>query len=232
MRDSYLREWDATVESVKDGKFVVLDRTAFFPKGGGLPWDTGVMKRAGDGQEFKVVFTGKFDGVISHEVDAPGLQAGDKVHCSLDWERRYKLMRSHTATHTLCAVINRETKALITGNQLDVDKCRVDFSVEDFDRERFQQQVAKANEELAKNAPVKTYFVKREQAMAEPSLIKLADVSHFPPGEELRIVEITGIDKQIDGGPQVANTSEVGTIEIAGYENKGKANRRIYFILK
>jgi misacylated tRNA(Ala) deacylase len=230
MKDSYLREWDAVVDSAKDGKYVVLDRTAFFPKGGGLQCDTGAMKRGDD--VFKVVFVGKFDGIISHEVDKPGLQKGDKVHCSLDWERRYKMMRSHTALHTLCAVINSETKALITGNQIDVDKIRVDFSLDDFDRELFQKHAAKANEELRKNAAVKISFMKREEAMADPSLVKLADVSHFPAGEELRIVEIAGIDKQIDGGPQVANTSEVGIIEITGYENKGKANRRLYFVLK
>ena len=136
LQDSYLKESDAEVVSVKDGKYVVLDQTIFYPKGGGQPWDTGKMIYGSD--VYNVIYVGKFGGKISHELDKPGLISGEKVHCVLNWERRYRLMRNHTAAHTLAAILVKKTGALITGNQLEEDKVRFDFSLEDFDREIFK----------------------------------------------------------------------------------------------
>ena len=224
-----MRECDATVVSVKDGKFVVLDQTVFYPKGGGQPHDTGRMLR--DGEVFGVVFVGKFSGEISHEVDRAGLKAGDRVHCALDWERRYQLMRSHTAAHVFASMLCNGTGALVTGNQLDVDKVRFDFSLERFEPQVLEEYVAKANDLFRTDAPVKWYELPRDEALKIPGVVKMAEA--FPPNiPRLRIVEIVDVDRQADGGTHVRSLREVGQIEVLKTENKGKNNRRVYFVLR
>jgi len=228
LEDSYLKEFDAAVVSVKDEKYVVLDQTAFYPKGGGQPWDTGKILK--DNESFKVVFVGKFSGEVSHEVDRAGLKNGDKVHCVLDWERRYKLMRSHTAAHLFASLLCTGTGALVTGNQLEEDKTRFDFSLETFSPEILEEYVGKANEYLRKDIPVKWYELPREEALKIPGVVKMAEA--FPPDiPRLRIVEIVGVDRQADGGTHVKNLREVGQIKLLKTENKGKYNRRVYFQL-
>ncbi len=227
MGNCYIKEWDAEVKEVNQDKFIVLNPVNFYPKGGGLVWDTGriIDER---GNEYNVIYSGKFNGVVSVEVDRAGLKPGDKVHCVLDWERRYKLMRLHTAVHVLAAVINKRTGALITGNNLDPEKSRMDFNLENFDKDAFMEYVEEANKILAEGHPVKIYFLPKEEAMKIPGIVKLA--SKMPPDvEELRIVEIEGVDIQADGGPHVANTRECGEIKVLKFENKGKNNRRVYF---
>jgi misacylated tRNA(Ala) deacylase len=227
LRNSYLKEFEATVTEV-NGKYVILDKTNFYPSSGGQLNDTGTIIK--NGEEFKVVFVGKFDGKISHEIDKEGLKVGDNVKGIIDWGRRYKLMRSHTASHILSYVLNTEAGALITGNQLDIDKCRDDFNLENFDREKLKNYIEKANEILSKNLDVKIYFLKRDEAMKDKSLFKLA-AGFKHDFEEIRIVEIGSYDRQADGGTHVNNTKECGKIEFLSCENKGKANRRIYFKL-
>lgn len=229
LEDSTLRDCDATVVSVKEDKFVVLDQTVFYPKGGGQPYDTGRIVR-GD-EVFNVVYVGKFSGEVSHEVDHSGLKAGDAVHCMLDWDRRYKLMRSHTAAHLFASLLCVGTGALVTGNQLEVDKVRFDFSLERFDPQVLKEHVDKANALLRTDTPVRSYELPREDALKIPGVVKMAEA--FPPDiPRLRIVEIVGLDKQADGGTHVRNLREVGQIEVLKTENKGKNNRRIYFTLK
>jgi len=228
LQDSYMKECDATVVSVKDDKYVVLDRTLFYPKGGGQPDDTGKILR-GD-EQFQVVYVGKFSGEISHELDRPGLKINDQVHCVVDWDRRYRLMRSHTAAHTLASLTWQGTGALITGNQLEIDKIRFDFDLENFNRDIFLNLIAKANDLFKSDIPVKWYELPREEAMKIPGIVKMAEA--FPPDvTKLRIVEIVGVDKQADGGTHVKNLKEVGQIEFLKAENKGKNNRRVYFRL-
>jgi len=228
MTDSYLKEFEAAVESVKDDKFVVLDKSAFYPAGGGQPHDTGVM--ISNGAEYPVVYTGKFSGQISHEIAKSGLKVGDKVTGKIDWERRYRLMRMHTAAHIIDAILYNEAKALCTGNQLGTDKSRIDFSLDALDRDKIQQYIDMANEWVHKAVDVKIYFLPREEALKIPGVVKLAAV--MPPEvNELRIVEIPGIDLQADGGTQVRNTSEIGMISLVSVENKGKNNRRMYYTL-
>jgi misacylated tRNA(Ala) deacylase len=228
LEDSYLRECDATVVSVKDDKYVVLDQTIFYPKGGGQPWDIGQIIKGNEA--FKVVYVGKFSGEISHEVDHAGLKAGDKVHCVLDWERRYKLMRSHTAAHLFASLLCTGTGALVTGNQLETDKVRFDFSLEAFNPEILKKYLDKANEFFRKEIPVKWYELPREEALKIPGVVKMAEA--FPPNiPRLRIVEIVSLDKQADGGTHVKNLKEVGQIKLLKTENKGKHNRRVYFEL-
>ena len=228
MSDSYVKEFEAVVESVKDDKYIILDKTAFYPQGGGQPADFGVMTH--NGEEYTIVHVAKFEGKISHEVSKSGLNAGDNVHCRIDWERRYRLMRMHTAAHIIDAVLYKEAGALCTGNQLNVDKSRIDFALETLDKDKIQQYIDMANECVQKGVDVKVYTMKREEALKIPGIVKLASV--MPPEvEELRIVEIPDVDMQADGGTQVKNTSEIGKISLISVENKGKSNRRMYYTL-
>jgi len=228
MTDSYLKEFEAIVESVKDDKYIVLSQSAFYPQGGGQPSDTGSI--ICDGGEYPVVFAGKFEGRISHEVEKPGLKIDDKITGKIDWDRRYRLMRMHTAAHIIDAVLFNEAKALCTGNQLGLDKSRIDFSLDVLDRDKIQQYIDMTNEWVQKAVDVKIYFLPREEALKIPGIVKLASV--MPPEvKELRIVEIPGIDMQADGGTQVKNTSEIGKISLVSVENKGKNNRRMYYTL-
>ncbi|VVB57852.1 Alanyl-tRNA editing protein AlaX-M [Candidatus Anstonella stagnisolia] len=228
LEDSYAKSCDAKVEKLISPVEVVLSQNLFYPRGGGQPTDTGkIMKNK---ETFIVSEVSKKDGEIICKVDKAGLTAGDSVTCELNWERRYRLMRSHTAAHILSTVMQKETGALITGNQLDVDKTRFDFSLENFDRTLMDSMVQKANFEIAKNANVKIYSLPREEAMKIEGIVKLA--SALPPAISiLRIVEIEGIDTQADGGTHVKNTSEIGKLELVKMENKGAQNRRIYFKL-
>lgn len=235
MKDSYVKEFDAVVKSVsgdgeKQGKFIVLDQTAFYYKGGGQPWDEGILKRESDGEEFKVVFVGKFGGEISHEVDKPGLKVGDKVHCILDWERRYKLMRMHTSAHVISGFFHKDYGAKITGNQVDLDKTRIDFDIENFDRSIMEECVAKSNALIDKDLPVKIDSLSREEAEQNPDLARLA--KGLPEGvQTIRTVEIVGFDKQADGGTHVKSLKGVGHLELIKCENKGKSRRRVYYKL-
>jgi Ser-tRNA(Ala) deacylase AlaX len=228
LKDSYRRECEATVVSVKDGKYVILDQTIFYPKGGGQPWDTGRILK--NGQVYNVIFVGKFSGEISHEVDRMGLNVGDDVKCILDWGRRYKLMQAHSAAHVFASLLCHGTGALITGNQLEEDKIRFDFSLEDYNPEVLVKYVNEANAVLGNDIPVKWYELPKEEAMKIPGVVKMAKA--FPPDiAKLRIVEVEGIDKQADGGTHVRNLKEVGQIKVLKTVNKGRNNRRVYFTL-
>jgi len=226
--DSYMKEFEANIIFVNDN-VVELDRTAFFATGGGEPNDTG--KLTANGGEFLVLDVSKDGEKILHKVDKEGLKAGDKVKGIIDWDRRYRLMRMHTAAHLLSALIHNEVDALITGGNLDLDRSRIDFNLETFDREKLIQLVNKANELIDQDAEVKSYIMKREDALRIPDIIKLAEAAP-PDVDELRIVEITGIDKQADGGNHVKSLKEVGEIQIMKLENKGRNNRRLYYTLK
>ena len=229
MKDAYLKKWEAKVVSVKDDKFIVLDKTAFYPKGGGQPWDEGFIIK--DGEKFKVVYVGKFAGEISHEVEKPGLKEGDHVSCEIDWERRYTYMRYHTACHLVSNVLYRKANAKITGNQIELDKARMDFSMEDYSPEKLLIFVEESNEIIKKNLPSTIETMSRAAVLEEPELARLA-VGLPKNLQEFRIVKIGDIDKQVDGGTHVNSLNEIGKIEMTKTINKGKSNRRLYFILK
>ncbi|VVC04101.1 Alanyl-tRNA editing protein AlaX-M [Candidatus Bilamarchaeum dharawalense] len=230
LENSYLKECEATVVAVT-GKDIVLDKNLFYPRGGGQPNDTGKVI-SDSGQEFKVVMVMKKDGQIIHELEteSSGLVVGANVKCILDWPRRYKLMRMHTAAHVLGSVMYKELGVLISGNQLEEDKTRFDFTMAEFDRNVFEKVVEKANQELLKDVELKIYSLPRDDAMKIEGVVKLAGA--LPPSiTTLRIVEIPGIDIQADGGTHIKNLKEVGQISILRLDNKGKENRRIYFTL-
>jgi misacylated tRNA(Ala) deacylase len=158
------------------------------------------------------------------------MKTGDKVTGKVDWERRHRLMKMHTAGHLLSSLFYSRANCRITGNQIDVDRSRMDFNLESFDRTRIEGYVAEANELIRKDAPVKTYFLDRDEALKLPDMVKLAEAA--PPAEaQLRVVEIEGVDRQADGGLHVSHLKEIGQIQLLKLENKGKTNRRMYYDL-
>ena len=226
--DSYLKEFDAKVVKVENNK-VILNQTAFYPESGGQPADNG--KIICNNIEYNVIDVKKEKGEVIHYVDKEGLNVNDKVKGTIDWEKRYKLMKMHTAAHILSAIINKMTGALITGNQLGIDKSRIDFDLEEFNREELKDYFNAANDVVKFDLAIKSYTVKREEAEADGNLCKLA--KGLPSGlKELRIVEIDIFDKQPDGGTHVAWTGEIGKIIFLDAENKGANNRRVYFGLE
>ncbi|RJQ16906.1 alanyl-tRNA editing protein [Candidatus Woesearchaeota archaeon] len=224
----YEKEFTSNVKSA-NGKFIVLEQTLFYPNSGGQPFDTGTLTDE-EGNTYQVVFVGKFNGEISHEVDKEGLQAGQTVKGSIAWERRYILMRYHTASHVLSSLIHKETGAEITGNQLDTEKSRVDFSLESFDRDIMMGFEEKTNEILRKDIPVISKFLPREEAFQIPSLVKLRKAFDASI-QTIRVLDIQGVDIQACGGTHVKNLKEIGQIKIIQLENKGKDRRRLYFVL-
>ncbi len=222
--EPYSREFTAKVVQ-KEGQRVQLDQTLFYPRGGGVSCDTGTINSV------RVLETTKEGDQIMHLVDAgPALTVGDTVKGMIDWERRHRLMRMHTSGHLLSTIFYTRADCHITGNQIDVDRSRMDFDMESFDRGQVERFVEEANSLIMKDTPVKTYFLPREEALKMPELVKLAEAA--PPAEnELRIVEIEGIDKQADGGLHVAHLAEIRGIQLLKLENKGKSNRRLYYDL-
>jgi misacylated tRNA(Ala) deacylase len=223
--DAYLKEFAATVTRL-EGSVVVLDQTGFNPRGGGLVSDLGTIEGIP-----VVEVTKEGDDVLHSFSSPPAFSVGQTVNGVLDWERRYKVMKMHTATHILSNVVNLETGALITGNSVAPDESRVDFSLESFDKGRMESYVAKVNEIVARDLAVRTYFLKREEALSMPGIVKLAQAAP-PEASELRIVEIGDFDRQADGGVHVSRTSEIGKVKFLRADNKGKSNRRVYFALE
>jgi misacylated tRNA(Ala) deacylase len=228
MEDCYLAEFDAKVVW-QEGAVVELDRTAFYPESGGQPTDMGTIANGSD--VYNIVKVYKDKGRILHELDRTGLLNGDSVHGRIDWKRRHVLMRYHTASHILSTVIHSHTGAEITGNQISLDKARDDFSLAEFDKEKMQGFVDESNSIIAKNLSVTLRMLPREEAFQIPALVKLRMA--LPESIKIiRVVDIEGFDQQACAGTHVKNTSEIGRIRVTEMANKGKDNRRVYFVLE
>jgi misacylated tRNA(Ala) deacylase len=222
--DSYLREFEAQVVELVGGG-VVLDRTAFYPGGGGQPSDVGKLS-SGD-SEWEVVKVKKESGRVVHRLDGDPPAVGTAVHGTLDWDRRYQLMRTHTAMHILCGVIWRDYQASVTGGNMEPLRGRMDFEFERMQKELVSEIEEKINAEVAAARAVSTRILDREEAFQIPDLIR-TKINLLPPQiTQVRVVEIDGLDLQADGGTHVANTSEVGPIRIADYKSKGRINKRL-----
>lgn len=230
MTDSYLRSMPAVVTAYADGG-VVLDRTAFFYGAGGQPADHGTLT-TDDGTVYKVTGLKKVGDDVLHLLegeDRPPL--GSMVLGEIDWDRRYALMRTHTALHILCGVIWRDYQAAVTGGQMEPLQGRLDFEFAHMEKSLVQEIEVKINEEVAAARPIQVQILPRDEAFAIPDLIRTR-VNLLPPGiNEVRTVEIVGLDLQADGGTHVANTSEVGALRISDYKSKGAINKRIYVTL-
>jgi misacylated tRNA(Ala) deacylase len=227
-RDSYLKTFEAVVTSVDEAAHgVVLDRSAFYPGGGGQPADQGTLN---DGiTTYTVTRARKVGADVVHVIESESLPAvGTHLRGDIEWERRYKLMRTHTAMHVLCGVVFRDYGASVTGGDMDPLAGRMDFEFETMQKELVQTIEQAVNEEIAKGHPVRVDILPREQAFQIPDLIR-TKINLLPEGiPEVRVVEIVGLDLQADGGTHVANTSEVGRIRVTDYKSKGKINKRIY----
>ena len=230
-RDAYAKAVETRVRAVEGdtGRLVVLDRTVFYPGGGGQPSDTGLLLRARDGRSWTVTGVKRFGGELVHEIDA-GVEppsVGDVLIAEVEWARRYQLMRTHTALHALCGVVWRDHGALVTGGNMEPGKGRMDFEFESMSGDLVGSIEATVNEELAKARPIHIMILPREEAFAIPDLIR-TKANLLPEGiAEIRVVDIEGLDLQADGGTHVHNTAEVGRIRVTGYESKGRINKRI-----
>jgi misacylated tRNA(Ala) deacylase len=227
--DSYIQSFTARVTAVRP-EGVALDQTAFFPAGGGVMGDQGRLTGP-DGAAYRVVDTGEDDQGVLHRLDRPGLAVGDAVQGVLDWPRRHLLMRYHTATHVLTGVMFNAHRVRVTGNQLTPEKGRVDFAFEQFDREVLEAGFRQSNDIIAQNLPVRISHIPAAEARSRPELFKL-ETGFRHELAELRLVEIVGFDVQADGGCHVAALGEIGRLALVKSENKGKSNRRVYFVLE
>ena len=233
--DAYLRSTEAAIVGVEPptdpaagGALVTLDRTVFYPGGGGQPPDSGALRSPG-GRVWPVRSARKAGAETVHELE-PGMEppsVGDHVVAEIDWPRRYRLMRTHTALHAMCGVVWRDYGALVTGGNMEPGAGRMDFEFERMSGELVGEIEARVNAELAAAREVRVAVLPREQAFAIPDLIR-TKINLLPPGiERIRTIEIVGLDLQADGGTHVANTREVGQIRVTGYESKGRINKRI-----
>jgi len=222
--DAYLREADAAVVEVGD-EGVVLDRTVFYPRGGGQPGDTGTI--TWDGGSVPVTDTSKRSGMLLHTCDGSLPPVGTAVHAVIDWERRYYLMRTHTALHVLSAIVWRDFGAKVTGGNMEPGRARMDFELENITMEFGRDVETRLNAALAGNHPVRVLFMPRSEALADPDLIR-TKVSLIPEFvDPIRVIDIGTVDRQADGGTHVANTSEVGPVRVVKTESKGKGNKRM-----
>lgn len=223
--DSSINKFNAVVTEVDaDKRGVKLDQTAFYPGGGGQPYDTGMI------QQGDTVYTvAKVERGNLHIIEGDALPSvGDEVEGILDWERRYKLMRTHTAMHILCGVVWRDYGASVTGGNMEPLRGRMDFEFERLSRDLVSEIEERINVEVDAARDVRVNVLPRDEAFAIPDLIR-TKINLLPPGiEEVRTVEIVGLDLQADGGTHVDNTREVGRIRITDYTSKGGINKRLY----
>ena len=231
--DSYIKTFKAQVTGVNAGQHgVALNRTAFYPGGGGQPYDTGTLTI--DEQSIPVTKVRRVEGQYLHilDPDATLPKVGTQVTGEIDWTRRYQLMRVHTAMHILCGVIFRDYGAQVTGGNMEPLKGRMDFEFETMRQELVTEIEVAINREVANARPLSVRILPREEAFQIPDLIR-TKINLLPEGiKEVRVVQITDLDLQADGGTHVANTAEVGRIRVADYKSKGKINKRIYIELE
>ena len=226
--DSYIREFTAKVTAlVEDAHGVLLDSTVFYP-GGGQPYDTGVLQVGDVTYVVSKVLRGNI-----HVIEGDALPAvGDTVQGQIDWERRYKLMRTHSAMHILCGVVWRDYGASVTGGNMEVSGARMDFEFERLEKDLVTEIEAKINAEVDAARDLQVAILPREEAFQIPDLIR-TKINLLPEGiSEVRTVEIIGLDLQADGGTHVANTREIGRIRVPKYKSKGGINKRIYIELE
>ena len=227
LKDSYIKEFSCTVsEIVEEENAIILNRTAFYPGGGGQPCDIGKLVTA-EGI-YTVTKVKKIAEKIYHYIEGKLPAVNEECKGELDWENRYKLMRTHTAMHLLSGLIWNDYAVQVTGGNMEPLKARMDFEFADFAKELIAEIEEKADREIANKRDIRTAVMAREEAFKIPDLIR-TKINLLPAGiEQIRTVEIVGLDLQADGGTHVQNTSEIGKIRIVDYKSKGKINKRLY----
>lgn len=233
LEDPYLHEFEASVTSIDPTTHaILLDRSAFYPGGGGQPADHGWLNYAG--ASYPVIRLRKAPEGLWHHLlpEAPLPTPGTMIQGKLDWERRYALMRTHTALHILCGVVFRDYGALVTGGDMEPLQGRMDFEFESLTKDLVAVIEESVNREVQAAHPVRTAILPREEAFQIPDLIR-TKINLLPPEiTHVRTVEIVGLDLQADGGTHVRNTAEVGLIRVVDYKSKGKINKRLYIALE
>jgi len=223
--DAYVKSVTARIEAVVE-EGIVLDRTVFYPRGGGQPGDTGVL-RSDDFGEIAVTDTFRLKGTPVHAFDGPPPPVGATIEAAIDWDRRHLLMRTHTALHALTAIVYRDFGAKVTGGDMKPGTARMDFELASISREFGELVERTLNTELSRDYQTAIRFLERDVALADPDLIR-TKVNLIPDFiKTIRVVDIVGLDKQADGGTHVRGTGEVGSIRVLKTESKGKANKRI-----
>jgi misacylated tRNA(Ala) deacylase len=227
--DSYLKDFSATIIGIDEANHaVILDQTAFYPGGGGQPCDLGELTV--NDTRLEVIKVKKTpEGILHILSDNSALPAvGNKIKGVINWDHRYQLMRTHTAMHILCGVVFRDYGAQVTGGDMEPLQGRMDFEFESLSKDLVSVIEEAVNKEITASHPVVVQILPRDVAFEIPDLIR-TKINLLPPGiEQIRVVELKGLDLQADGGTHVANTSEVGHIRIVDYKSKGKINKRIY----
>jgi len=226
LEDSYKKEFTAKVIEIADEEnAVVLDRTAFYPTGGGQPCDFGVIKFNGKTSNINKVK--KIDGRIMHFIEGDLPATGTEISGEIDWDRRYTLMRTHTAMHAISAVVWRDYQAQVTGGNFEPLAGRLDFEFEELNADMTIEIEERVNAEIKRGLAVTSQILPRAQAEKIPDLIR-TKINLLPSGlTEIRVVKIGDLDLQADGGTHVKNTSEISIIKIVGYKSKGRINKRI-----
>ncbi len=220
--DSYLRKFKARVLD-RTERGIILDRTAFYPGGGGQPADTGrILFR---GIESNVI--GVERGTLEHVIEGELPDIGEEIEGIIDWERRYRIMRTHTAVHVISGVAYQNFGVKITGNQLYDGRARVDLSFENLSRELVEGIIEESNQVIRRDLKVRVYYLTKEEFMERPDLMRV-DPKLYEKYEKIRIVEIENFDAQADGGTHVRSLGEIGKIVLEKYESKGRRNKRIY----
>lgn len=224
MDDSYIRAFEARVLDVREHS-VVLDRTAFYPRGGGQMSDRGTLEA--DGRVFPVISVEKRGPEVVHTIEGPLPSSGAAVKGSIDWDFRYQMMRTHSALHVLCGVIYRRFHAQVTGCQMYPERARMDFTLADLTADRIREIEGLSNDAIQAGYPIKVRYLSRSEANVTPELVR-TKINLVPPHvDPVRVIDIVGLDLQADGGTHVNNTLEIGAIHIIKTENKGKENRRL-----
>lgn len=226
-RDAYARQADAVVLEVDpEASGALLDRTVFYPGGGGQPSDTGRLLGDG-GAAWNVTAAKKRGDDIWHSIEGELPAVGTRVRAEIDWDRRYALMRTHSALHVLCGVVWRDYQASVTGGNMEPLSGRMDFEFETMAGELVAEIEGHVNEEVAADREIRVNVLPRDEAFAIPDLIR-TKINLLPEGiSEVRTIEIVGLDLQADGGTHVGRTGEIGRVRVTGYESKGRINKRI-----
>ena len=227
--DSYLQDFEAIVTDVV-GTGIVLDKTVFYPGGGGQPCDTGTIKWDGGSTEISKV--SRVDGKLVHKVEDSMPDVGESITGVIDWDKRYQLMRTHTALHILCGVVWRDYAAQVTGGNMTPLQARMDFELSEMSSGFASEIENLVNQEVQAERDIKVFNLSREEAFKIPDLIRMK-INKLPDSiSEVRIVDISGLDLQADGGTHVHNTREVGNIRVIGHESKGRINKRLWIAVE
>ena len=222
--DSYLQDFEAIVTDVV-GTGIVLDKTVFYPGGGGQPCDTGTIKW--DGGSTEVSKVSRVDGKLVHKVEDSMPDVGESITGVIDWDKRYQLMRTHTALHILCGVVWRDYAAQVTGGNMTPLQARMDFELSEMSSGFASEIENRVNQEVQAERDIKVFNLSREEAFKIPDLIRMK-INKLPDSiSEVRIVDISGLDLQADGGTHVHNSRDVGNIRVIGHESKGRINKRL-----